>query len=142
MSVPASFRMGPGTTNSLASKRYILVHILIIYLSLLLPLWLVVIHFEVYDPTWTDARKLRFYFQLPLFLFEWYIVWVAMAIVIAAVFLQSVKWIHPPKEGYFRRDPKDKDYRYWTLRATIKKFAVWLSHNFWFPTTIMALVSS
>jgi carbonic anhydrase/acetyltransferase-like protein (isoleucine patch superfamily) len=40
---------------------------------------------------------------------------------------------HKPKEGVFLRDSSDKDYRYWSLRNTIKKWPTWLAHKFPFP---------
>ena len=40
-----------------------------------------------------------------------------------------VNWKYPPKQGIFLRDKSSKDYRYWSLRAVIKKFALWISHN-------------
>jgi len=121
--------MGPATTNVLASKKYLLIHLFIIYLSSILPMYLITVHFEVYE----EWGRITFFLTLPFYLFLWYGCWVLMAIGIAAIFLQIIKWIHPPKEGYFRRDSKDKDYKYWSLRATIKKFPIWLSHNFWVP---------
>ncbi len=130
MGIPASFRMGPGTTNTLVSKKYIILHVLIIWLSSILPLYMILVHFEQYP---TAVNKVQFYFTLPFYLFSWYAVWVLMAIAIAAVFLQIIKLMHKPREGYFPRDYKNKDFRYWSLRATVKKFAIWLSHNFWLP---------
>jgi hypothetical protein len=44
-----------------------------------------------------------------------------------------VNSIHPPKEGNFFRDSSDKDYCYWSIRNTIKKWPIWLSHKFPFP---------
>ncbi len=128
--MPASFRMGPGTTNTLVSKRYIILHVIIIWLSSILPLYMMFVHLSAYE---TIASKAEFYILLPFYIFAWYAVWVLMAIAVAAVFLWIIKLIHKPREGYFPRDYKNKDFRFWSLRATVKKFAFWLSHNFWLP---------
>ena len=90
---------------------------------------MVAFHFGLYP----QMNKAQFFLTLPLFVFAVYGIWTLCAIFTAAFILKIVKWIHPPKEGYFRKDPNNKDYKYWTLRATVKKFAIWLSHNFWVP---------
>jgi carbonic anhydrase/acetyltransferase-like protein (isoleucine patch superfamily) len=44
-----------------------------------------------------------------------------------------VNTFHKPREGVFLREKNDKDYRYWSLRNTMKKWPTWLSHKFPFP---------
>ena len=44
-----------------------------------------------------------------------------------------VNAIHKPREGTFLRDKSDKDFRYWSMRNTIKRWPVWLAHKFPFP---------
>ncbi len=137
MSLPASFRMGPGTTNTLVSKRYLILHLLIIWICSILPAYMMIRHFAVWDfknfPDWSVAKQVEFFTLLPFYMFLWYGAWVIGAIFTAAIFLQIIKLMHKPREGFFPRDYKDKDFRYWSLRATVKKFAIWLSHNFWVP---------
>ncbi len=41
--------------------------------------------------------------------------------------------IHKPKEGLFKLDPKDKDYYFFCLRVSVKKFIFWTWNNFSFP---------
>ncbi len=41
--------------------------------------------------------------------------------------------IHKPKEGIFLRDKKDKDYCYWSLRAVINKWPIWLARQLNIP---------
>jgi len=55
------------------------------------------------------------------------------ALIISALFLSIIKLIHPPKEGIFRRNLKDKDYVYWNLRNTIKKWPLWITATNPFP---------
>ncbi len=70
---------------------------------------------------------------LPIFLFLIYFSWVMLSMVIAKFFLVIVNRIHPPKEGYFPRDKTNLDYRFWTMRASIKKFPIWVARNFYLP---------
>ncbi len=37
--------------------------------------------------------------------------------------------IHHPIEGIFPRNPKNKDFKYWSLRAVIKKLPLYISHT-------------
>ena len=38
------------------------------------------------------------------------------------------KIFHEPKQGKFRMEKIDKDYYYWSLRATIKKLPIWTAN--------------
>ncbi|MHA1340600.1 MAG: hypothetical protein ACTSRZ_10510 [Promethearchaeota archaeon] len=129
-SKPASFVVGPATTNTLLRKRYLIIYFVLIWLSSIFPIWLI----------WTHASggayaasPFRFFFLLPFHAIGWYFAWVLGAIIFSKIFLIIVNLIHKPREGYFPRDPKNKDYRFWSLRATIKKFAIWVCHNFPLP---------
>ena len=62
-----------------------------------------------------------------------YVTIVFSAIFFAKVLLVIINAIHRPKEGTFLRHPADKDFRYWSLRNTIKRWPVWLAHRFPFP---------
>jgi len=62
-----------------------------------------------------------------------YITIVFISIFTAKILLRVVNLIHKPREGVFLRHPSDKDYRYWSLRNTIKRWPIWLAHNFPFP---------
>jgi len=82
---------------------------------------------------WDPIRPIHFYIFLPLLCFLMYITAVFTSIIFAKILLVIVNAIHKPKEGVFLRDPSDKDYRYWSLRNTIKRWPVWLAHKFPFP---------
>ena len=41
--------------------------------------------------------------------------------------------MHLPKEGLFKMDNKDKDYVFYCLRITVKKYLFWVWNNFCFP---------
>ena len=124
MSIPASLRGGPTTTNSLSSKKYIIFYITIIWLSLLPVLYFVWLTWPGYS-----YNPVYFFFMFPLYAMFWYLLVVFDAIIFSKCILIIINIIHKPKEGYFRRTNKNRDYRFWTLRATIKKFALWVTHN-------------
>ncbi|MBY9014040.1 MAG: hypothetical protein KGD70_16905, partial [Candidatus Lokiarchaeota archaeon] len=62
-----------------------------------------------------------------------YVTMVFTSLFFAKILLIIVNSIHEPIEGVFLRDASDKDYRYWSLRNTIKRWPVWLAHKFPFP---------
>ncbi|MBY8985312.1 MAG: hypothetical protein KGD65_09610 [Candidatus Lokiarchaeota archaeon] len=130
MSVPNTMRVGPFTPTILARKRYLIFYIFLIWASII-PLLL---EFWVYWRfLWSYTRPVHFYTYLPLLGFLMYVTIVFSAIFFAKVLLVIVNVIHRPKEGTFLRHPADKDFRYWSLRNTIKRWPVWLAHRFPFP---------
>ena len=62
-----------------------------------------------------------------------YVTAVFTSLIFAKILLLIVNAIHRPKEGVFLREPSDRDYRYWSLRNTIKRWPTWLAHKFPFP---------
>lgn len=130
MSVPNSMRVGPFCATVLAKKKYLLLYIILIWISLfpaILEVW------WYWQLLWNDIRPLHFYVFLPLYFIVMYITTVFAAILFAKILLIIVNAFHKPREGVFLRDPADKDYRYWSLRNTIKKWPTWLAHKFPFP---------
>ena len=130
MSTPASMKGGPHTTNVLAKRRYLVIYIFLIFLSL----YTAQFEFWFY---WNlvsfYTQTLLFYILLPFWLFFMYVSFVIISLFYAKLFLIVINKIHPPTEGTFLRDISDKDYRYWSLRNVIKKWPFWLSHKFPLP---------
>jgi hypothetical protein len=62
-----------------------------------------------------------------------YLTGISISLIFAKIILVIVNLLHKPREGVFLRHPSDKDYRYWSLRNTIKKWPIWLSHKFPVP---------
>lgn len=123
-------RVGPFCATVLAKKKYLLLYIILIWISLfpaILEVW------WYWQLLWNDIRPLHFYVFLPLYFIVMYITTVFAAILFAKILLIIVNAFHKPREGVFLRDPADKDYRYWSLRNTIKKWPTWLAHKFPFP---------
>ena len=130
MSVPTSMRVGPFTPTVLVKKRYLVFYIFLMWISMIS----VLLEFWFYwQWLWDPIRPIHFYIFLPLLCFLMYITAVFTSIIFAKILLVIVNVFHKPKEGVFLRDPSDKDYRYWSLRNTIKRWPVWLAHKFPFP---------
>ena len=130
MSVPNTMRVGPFTPTVLVRKRYLIFYIFLIWISIipiLLELWL------YWQLLWSYSRPVHFYTYLPLLAFLMYVTIVFSAIFFTKILLLIINAIHKPREGVFLRIPADKDYRYWSLRNTIKRWPVWLAHRFPFP---------
>ncbi|MFX1375795.1 MAG: DapH/DapD/GlmU-related protein [Promethearchaeota archaeon] len=130
MSVPNTMRLGPFTPTVLAKKRYLIFYFLLIWASII-PLLL---EFWVYwQLLWSYRRPVHFYTYLPLLAFLMYVTIVFAAIFFTKILLVIINAIHKPREGIFLRIPEDRDYRYWSLRNTIKRWPTWLAHRFPFP---------
>ena len=125
---PASIVAGPTTTNTLVSKWYVIIHFVMIWISSLLPIWMIWSHTSNYS-----SVNLRFILLLPFHALGWYFTWLFCAIFLAKFLLIIVNLIHKPREGYFPREKNSKDYQFWSLRAVIKKFAFWICNNFPLP---------
>lgn len=128
MSVPVSLRGGPFTPTILIKKRHLFFYIILIWVSFfvgLLEFWL------YWQILYTEG--ILFWIFLPILGLILYFSAIFSSLIFAKLFLLIANLIHPPKEGLFLRHPTDKDYRYWTIRNTIKRWPIWLSHNFPFP---------
>ncbi len=135
MSVPSSLKVGPNTTLILAKKRYLIFYIFLIWISL----FTIQFEFWIYW-NWLYGNNLmepkafiHFLLLLPILVFIMYLTAILVSLIFAKILLVIVNLIHKPREGVFLRHPSDKDYRYWSLRSTIKKWPLWLSHKFPFP---------
>ncbi len=77
--------------------------------------------------------NLIFFILFPAVFVVGVIVLILSSIIVAKIFLVVINVIHKPKEGVFYRNRKDRDYRYWSLRAVVKKWPVWLARQFNLP---------
>ncbi|MFW9829545.1 MAG: hypothetical protein ACFFEY_18370 [Candidatus Thorarchaeota archaeon] len=128
MSAPSSLRVGPNTSLTLTKKRYIILYIFLIWVSIFsiqFEFWL---FWKLYEP-----KFIHFILFLPLTAFFIYITSILISLIFAKILLLIVNLFHKPREGVFLRDKSDKDYSYWSLRNTIKRWPIWISHNFPFP---------
>lgn len=123
---PMEFNNEPYATNTLVMHRYVGWYIILFWLSTLFPMYLFYDFFFVQWPKWPTL----FMFMLPIMIFGMWVVFILMSIFFSRIFLSIVNLLHKPREGVFIRSRQDKDYRYWSLRATIKKYAFWAAHTF------------
>ncbi|MBD3194438.1 MAG: hypothetical protein GF317_05235 [Candidatus Lokiarchaeota archaeon] len=128
ISIPATLREGPRTTNTLAKKKYLIVYFLLIILGAQPS----IIWFWFY---WQLFRheSFIFYTLFPLALIICIILLIYGSAFIAKIFLMLTNKIHKPKEGVFSRNKNDKDYCYWSLRSVIRKWPVWLARQLSIP---------
>ncbi|MFX1501092.1 MAG: DapH/DapD/GlmU-related protein [Promethearchaeota archaeon] len=122
MSIPVSIQDGPFTTNTLASKYFLIYYITLIWSSSL-PLLLESYLF------WklVDNNLFLIILLLPLQIYIGYVILVISSILLAKCFLIVIYIVHQPKEGFFKTTKEDKDYYFWSLRAVIKKWPIWIS---------------
>ncbi|MHA1731545.1 MAG: acyltransferase [Promethearchaeota archaeon] len=131
-STPVSLLEGIITTNTLPKKRYVAWYVLMIWISALPPVWIVLRFFngKAFNDPFTSAWVI---FMVPILIMLLWLLWVVCAILISRVFLSIAILLHKPREGVFDRDPKDKGYKYWAIRGTIRKFGVWAAHSYPLP---------
>jgi len=125
--IPASLKVGPTTTNSLPATRYIFIYILLIWLSLIPDLFLILFLISIMDFNWI------LFITFPIIILVIYLLYMLSALFFSWVALRIVNFFHFPKEGYFPKTMKNKDYRAWIKRAVIKKYPIWICHNFPVP---------
>jgi len=129
MSVPSSLKVGPNTTLVLVKKRYLIFYIFLIWINI----FSIQFEFWWYRNLLYDWKFIHFLFFLPLLIFVMYITSIIVSLIFAKILLVIVNLIHKPRTGVFLRQPSDKDYRFWSLRSTIKKWPFWISHKFPLP---------
>ena len=127
--MPASLKGGPFTTNSVPLTRYNIFSFLILWLSLVPIIFMIAYNIK---NTWFD-NPLYFYVVFPLYFLGYYLLTVIFALFWGWIFLKISILFHRPYEGVFKRDLKDINYRYWIIRANIKRVPLWLAHNTPFP---------
>ena len=65
--------------------------------------------------------------------FAWWGIYLLVSLFLGKLLLIILKMLHAPKEGFFRADHKNRDYKYYCLRYSVKKFIFWIWNNFCFP---------
>ena len=129
MSIPSSLKVGPNTSLILVKKRYLIFYIFLIWISI----FSIQFEFWLIWKLYLYNKFAQFYIFLPLVIFIMYLTSIIVSLIFAKILLLIVNLIHKPREGIFIRDRSDKDYRHWSLRNTIKKWPIWISHKFPFP---------
>ncbi len=118
----------PFTTNVLAKKRYLIHYFFLIWISFLPPILEFWFYWKIFN-----SNTLLFLALIPLEFIFLYLILVFSSIIFAKTMLIFVNLFHKPREGVFKRSSNDTDYNYWSLRSTIKKWPIWISHTFPVP---------
>ncbi|MFX1372448.1 MAG: acyltransferase [Promethearchaeota archaeon] len=63
----------------------------------------------------------------------WWGSYLLISLLLGKLFLILLKLVHEPCEGIFRINRKNRDYAFFCLRNTIKKYIFWIWNNFCFP---------
>ena len=128
---PASLKCdSPTPLEEGIRKRYLILYVLIILLSFI-PCSIFEYWYIKYF--WREGRILLFFLLLPLNILVLIYILQLSATFISFIFLTLIKLFHEPKEGFFKRDKKDKDYLYWNLRNLVKKWALFIVASNPFP---------
>ena len=130
MSIPTSLRVGPFTSTVLVKKRYLIFYLFLIWISIL-PVLLELYIF--WNFIYQQIGRLYFVILLIPMIFIIYATMVFTSLLFAKVLLTIINRVHKPREGVFLRERSNKDYRYWSMRNTIKRWPVWLAHKLPLP---------
>jgi acetyltransferase-like isoleucine patch superfamily enzyme len=82
---------------------------------------------------WNPSLYLLFFLLLPFNILIMIHILQISALTVSKLFLIVINLFHKPTEGTFYRSLKDKDYFYWNLRNTIKKWPIFISASNPFP---------
>ncbi len=123
----------PITTNVFAwSPASILIYLLLHIFSFLIPSLMILtfysgaLDFDLISNWW---RILLIFLDIMV----WWWIYLLSGLLLGKLLLIILGLIHKPREGLFKVDRNDKDYYYYCLRYTIKKFIFWTWNNFCFP---------
>ncbi len=119
-STPTSTRDGPYSTNTLASKKFLIIYISNIWISFYLLLIESLLFWKL-----VEENKLLFFLLLPIQILIGYYIIVVSSFIVSKLFISLINLIHTPKEGVFERKKSNRDYYFWSLRAVIKKWPIW-----------------
>ncbi|MFW9948907.1 MAG: DapH/DapD/GlmU-related protein, partial [Candidatus Thorarchaeota archaeon] len=128
MSIPASLREGPRTTNTLAKKYYIVIYLLIITLGAQPTIYLFWIYWKIFYSLGTV-----FFIIFPFIFLLGIIIMILFSTLVSKIFLTITNCIYPPKQGIYVFDKSDRYYCYWSLRSVIKKWPIWLARQLSIP---------
>ncbi|MBY9006189.1 MAG: hypothetical protein KGD63_05480 [Candidatus Lokiarchaeota archaeon] len=120
-STPTSTRDGPYSTNTLASNKFLIIYFLNIWISFFLLLIESLVFWKL-----IEGYIIIFLLILPIEILFGYYTIVFSSFLISKLLIILINLIHKPKEGIFKRDKSDRDYYYWSLRAVVKKWPIWI----------------
>ncbi|MBY8982608.1 MAG: hypothetical protein KGD57_06650 [Candidatus Lokiarchaeota archaeon] len=128
---PASLKLdSPTPIDEILRKRYILIYLMIIFLSFL-PISIFEYGFIFY--LWRENIYWIFFLLIPFNIIIIIYILQLGALFLSFLLLTICKLVYNPKEGIFQRNIDDKNYRYWNLRNMIKKWPLFIMATNPFP---------
>jgi len=121
----------PITTSAIKyPKLAILLQIILHISSLFMPSVLILTFFQsAMLSNFLHWRILLFFIDI----MAYWGVYLLTSLIFGKLFLIILKLLHTPRQGIFELDFKDKDYYFFCLRVSVKKFIFWVWNNFCFP---------
>jgi len=121
----------PITTNAFTwSCSSILLYLFLHIISLLIPTTMILSFFSfAMDSNFFHWRILLIFIDV----LAWWGTYLLTSLALGKLGLIILKLIHKPKEGLFRADKHNRDFSFFCLRVTAKKFIFWIWNNFCFP---------
>jgi len=121
----------PITTSAIVyPKLAIFIQLLLHSISLLMSVGLILTFFQ-------SAMGSQFFhwriFLLFIDIMAWWGLYLLSSLIFGKLTLILLKLLHKPKQGVFKVDFRDKDYYFFCLRVSVKKFIFWIWNNFCFP---------
>jgi len=128
---PASLKGdSPTPVDERFRNKYLAIYLIIILLSFI-PCSL--FEYWYFITFWQPEVLWVFFLLLPFNVFLLLYILQISALLFSWLFLLVIKLIHPPREGIFKRDIKDKEYKYWNVRNIIKKWPLYIAATNPFP---------
>jgi hypothetical protein len=107
------------TNNSLNENWFSWIYIILIWLSIFPTVLLFQLFFNLFSIWLTPMGVICF---LPILIMLYFGLFLVFLLFNSKLLLILINLIHHPKEGIFKRNFRDKDYLFFILRKTIKKF--------------------
>ena len=126
-------RKYPITTNAFTwSPLSIFLYVLLNILSFMIPSVMILTFFNSALNSNITANWWRMLFFF-VDIIAWWGIYLLSSLLLGKLLLIILELIHRPQEGLFKLDKKDRDYYFYCLRVSIKKFIFWTWNNFCFP---------
>ncbi len=121
----------PITTNAFTwSCSSILLYLFLHIISILIPTTMILSFFSfAMDSNFFHWRILLIFIDV----LAWWGAYLLTSLFLGKLCLITLKLIHKPKEGLFKADKSNRDFSFFCLRVTTKKFIFWIWNNFCFP---------
>ena len=130
---PIDITKYPITTNVFTwSPASILIYLLLHVLSFLIPSIMILTFYSGALDSDIITNWWRIIFII-VDIMAWWWIYLLSSLLLGKLFLIILGLIHKPREGLFKIDKNDKDYYFYCLRYTIKKYIFWVWNNFCFP---------